>query len=799
MYCGTSRELAMTAKNVETVALQRTVIQRNEIEQGIVLARQKGISLGEFLLDQKGFSEEGLAQGFADWLKVPRVRIASLTIDADAAKAISEKIALKHQCLPLKIEGAKLVMAMANPADYDAIQDVQFVSGFTVQPVVATRAEILDGIEEMYRTDELMQEFLSKVSDSADFTILADDSDKLNLDQVDARSAADQVPVVKMCNLILQEAIRSQASDVHLEPTLNCLQVRMRIDGVLREYIDVPKWLHLPLVSRIKILASLDIAERRAPQDGRFKAKLQNKSADLRVSTLPSLFGEKVVIRVLGTMSIPDLESMGFSDWQYSTLADCLSQPQGMILLTGPTGSGKTTTLYSMIAKRRSTEINIVTVEDPVEYQLEGINQVQVNTRAGLTFAGTLRSILRQDPDVILIGEIRDLETAEIAFQAANTGHLVLSTLHTDDAFGAIVRLLDLGVDRSLISTSLSLIVAQRLARRVCMQCREPYAPAPEVIQKLRVEDPGQVFYRGKGCQACRKAGYTGRLGIYEMLRITTSMKELIRQKATESALRRAAAVAGSKTLLEDGIVKACQGETNPDELFRVIEIVADESFPCPKCGSVVNREFKSCPYCAFTLRKTCQACGQDLNQEWALCPYCSTAMTVEAVVEANPKPPEPVQHLLPPSSTPVSERKPPAALSAAPLPAPKLPKIVIADDDENIVKVVAAALRQLPIDVEVFTASDGNQALQVIESKGADLAILDLKMPGMDGFAVCDQLRKDIRTAFLPILMLTANSDQENRTKGYLVGTDDFMSKPFAIPEFLARVTRLLRRTYGV
>jgi CheY-like chemotaxis protein len=371
----------------------------------------------------------------------------------------------------------------------------------------------------------------------------------------------------------------------------------------------------------------------------------------------------------------------------------------------------------------------------------------------------------------------------------------VLSTLHTDDAFGAIVRLLDLGVDRSLISTSLSLIVAQRLARRVCLQCREAYAPAPEVIQKLRVEDPGQVFYRGKGCQACRKAGYTGRLGIYEMLRITTSMKELIRQKATESALRRAAAVAGSKTLLEDGIIKACQGETNPDELFRVIEIVADESFPCPKCGSVVNREFKSCPYCAFTLRKTCQACGQDLNQEGALCPYCSTAMTVEAVVDANRKPPEPVQHLLPPSSTPVNERKPPAAQ----LPAPKLPKIVIADDDENILKVVAAALRQLPIDVEVFTASDGNQALQVIESMGADLAILDLKMPGMDGFAVCDQLRKDIRTAFLPILMLTANSDQENRTQGYLVGTDDFMSKPFAIPEFLARVTRLLRRTYGV
>jgi type II secretory ATPase GspE/PulE/Tfp pilus assembly ATPase PilB-like protein len=789
----------MTVKSVESLALQRAVIQRNEIEQGIVLARQKGVSLGEFLLDQKGFSEEGLAEGFVEWLKVPRVRIASLTIDADAAKAISEKIAIKHQCLPLKIEGTKLVMAMANPADYDAIQDVQFVSGFTVQPVVATRAEILDGIEEMYRTDELMQEFLSKVSDSADFTILADETDKLNLDQVDARSAADQVPVIKMCNLILQEAIRSQASDVHLEPTLNCMQVRMRIDGVLREYIEVPKWLHLPLVSRIKILASLDITERRAPQDGRFKAKLQNKSADLRVSTLPSLFGEKVVIRVLGTMSIPELESLGFSDWQLSTLTDCLSQPQGMILLTGPTGSGKTTTLYSMIMKRRSTEINIVTVEDPVEYQLEGINQVQVNTRAGLTFAGTLRSILRQDPDVILIGEIRDLETAEIAFQAANTGHLVLSTLHTDDAFGAIIRLLDLGVDRSLISTSLSLIVAQRLARRICPQCKESYTPSPEVIKKLHVDHPEQVFYRGKGCQSCRKIGYMGRLGIYEMLRLTSSMKELIRQKATETALRRTAAVAGSKTLLEDGITKACQGETNPDELFRVIEIVADETFPCPKCGSMVNREFKSCPYCAFTLRKTCQACGQDLNPEWTLCPYCSTSTPVETGANASPETSESVPYMLPPSNSQVNEKQKPAALPAAPFPAPKHPKIVIADDDRDILKVVAAALRQLPIEVEVFTASDGIQALETIESKGADLAILDLKMPGMDGFAVCDQLRKDIRTAFLPILMLTANSDQENRTKGYLVGTDDFMSKPFALPEFLARVTRLLRRTYGV
>jgi type II secretory ATPase GspE/PulE/Tfp pilus assembly ATPase PilB-like protein/ActR/RegA family two-component response regulator len=788
----------MTAKTEPTMSLQRVFPERNAIENGLALARQKGIAPVSHLLQQTGFSEEGLADGFADWLKIPRVRIASLSIDPETAKTITEKVALKHQCLPLKVEGSNLVMAMANPADYDAIQDVQFVSGLTVQPVVATRTEILDGIEELYHTDERMQEFLSQVSDSADFSILSDDSDKIDLDQADPRNAADQVPVVKMCNLILQEAIRSQASDVHLEPALNCLQVRMRIDGVLRGYIDVPKWLHHPLVSRIKILSSLDIAERRLPQDGRFKVKLQNKSVDVRVSTLPALYGENVVMRVLGATALPNLESMELSDWQLSTLTACLSQPQGMILLTGPTGSGKTTTLYSMISRRRSPEINIVTVEDPIEYQLPGINQVQVNTRAGLTFAGTLRSILRQDPDIILVGEIRDLETAEVAFQAANTGHLVLSTLHTDDSFGAIIRLLDLKVDRSLVSSSLSLIVAQRLARRICPECKELYTPSPEVLKKLHLEESDLVFYRGQGCHSCGKTGYAGRVGIFEMLRVTNTMKDLIRQNASESAIRRAAAVAGTTTLLEDAMSKMRRGVTNPDEVVRVIEVGTEDTFPCSKCSSSVNREFKSCPYCGFTLRNVCQACGQDLSPQWSLCPYCSRpadAATKQRAITTS----EEAAHLLLASSEDSSPRRQLAPPAVAELPAVKRPKILVADDDKDILKAVMIALRQLPMDVEIFTASDGIQALESIEANKADLVILDVKMPRMDGFGVCEKLRKDIRTAFLPILMLTANSDQENRTRGYLVGTDDFVSKPFTIPDLVARVSRLLRRTYGV
>jgi len=782
-------------KDTQSVSLQRPRALQSELEEGIALARQKGISPIDLLVSHKQYSEEALAQGFADWLKLPRVRIASLTLDPEAAKTVTEKMARKHECLPLKIEGRTLIMAMANPADYDAIQDVQFVSGYTVRPVVATRTEILDGIHEVYDAEDRMQDFLSKVADTPDFTILSQDAEKVDLDKSDSRSAAEMAPVVKMCNLILQEAIRSQASDVHLEPGLNCLEVRMRVDGVLREYIDVPKWLHHPLVSRLKILAALDIAERRLPQDGRIQAKFENRSIDLRISTLPTHFGEKVVLRILGTTSIPPLESMGLSEWQFASLTDCLSQPQGMILMTGPTGSGKTTTLYSMILRRRSPEVNIVTVEDPIEYQLAGINQVQVNVKAGLTFAGSLRSILRQDPDVILVGEIRDLETAEIAFQAAVTGHLVMSTLHTNSSLAAITRLLDLGVDPFLITSSINLIVAQRLARCICTQCKEPYTPPAELLDRLRIKDPGFTFYRGQGCQACGKSGYAGRIGIYEMLRMTNTLKELIRQKASETELRKGAAAAGTRFLLDDGLSKVREGLTNVEELVRVIEVEAEESFQCPKCGSVVRREFNSCPYCMFALRNTCQSCEQELKPEWKICPYCANPVTGQAA-------PEEADKMLtegPKALMPVPNVDSALPTQATELPAAKRPTILVVDDDAGITRVIQKALTQLPMDADVITAMDGVEALTAVEQNKVDLVILDVKMPRMDGFGVCERLRKDIRTAFLPIMMLTANADENNRTKGYLVGTDDFLSKPFTVPDFLARVSRLLRRTYGL
>ncbi len=804
----------MTDK-LEPVSIQTAIITAGELQESVEQARQRNVSLIDLLVGEKKYSEEALAEGLSRWLKFPRVRLASVTLDPETAKTISEELAVKHLCLPLKIEGKTLVLAMADPGDYDAIQDVQFASGYVVRPVVATRVEILDGIQEVYATENRMQDFLANVSDPADFRILSQESEKVDLDKMDTRNAAELAPVVKMCNLILQEGIRARASDVHIEPGLNSLQVRMRVDGVLREYTEVPKWLHHPLVSRLKILAELDIAERRLPQDGRIKVQCQNSSLDVRVSTLPTHFGEKVVLRILGSETIPSLTSMGLSGSQLSAVDHALSQPQGMILVTGPTGSGKSTSLYSMIMKRKSPELNIVTVEDPIEYQLPGINQVQVNTRASLTFASCLRSILRQDPDVILVGEVRDLETAEIAFQAAITGHLVLSTLHTNSALAAITRLLDLGVDPFLITASLNLVVAQRLARRICLQCKEPYTPAKELLEKLRLKDSDIVFYRGRGCSACGKTGYAGRIGIFETLRMTSTLKELVRRKATEADLRKAAAAAGTRFLLEEALARVREGIFGLDELVRVIEVQPDEIIHCPKCNSFIHMDFRTCPYCLFALRHVCDSCGQELKPEWKLCPYCSKAavwesesveapkMLIEAVeapklliepIEAPKLVIEPVGAPAQPDGKDQLRLRKPATL-----PTPKRPKILVVDDDASIRKIIIKALARLDLEADVITAGDGGEALDLIEQQQVDLVILDVMMPKVDGFTVCRRLREDIRTAFIPIMMLTANADEKNRTNAYLVGTDEYVSKPFSVSDLNARVTRLLRRTYGL
>ncbi|HEX9764628.1 MAG TPA: ATPase, T2SS/T4P/T4SS family, partial [Candidatus Acidoferrales bacterium] len=594
----------MSSKKMGPLLLQAGLLTEKELVHTQELARRRRVSLLDVLLEEKRVSEESLADTLAQWLKLPRVRLASVTIEPDALKIVNQDLARKHVCLPVKIEGKALVLAMANPADFEAIQEIEFSSGVTIRPVVASRTEILDGIATHYEPEGQLHDFLANVSESSEFNIVeGGESEEIDLDASASRTAAEQAPVVKMCNLIVQDAIRAGASDIHVEPELNAIRVRFRIDGVLRDYMQIPKWLHTPLVSRVKILSKLDIAERRLPQDGRIKIMREGKSQDLRVSTLPTHFGEKVVMRVLGSSKIPDLPQMGFSESQVSIVDAALNQPQGLILTTGPTGSGKSTTLYSMLQKRRSPEVNIITVEDPIEYQIPGINQVQVNLKAGLTFAACLRSILRQDPDIILVGEIRDLETAEIAFHSAMTGHLVLSTLHTNSSLATIARLLDLGVDPFLVSSSVTLIMAQRLARRVCQRCKEIYTPSSGLLERLHLDEPNINFYRGKGCPSCGNTGYAGRVGLYELLRMTPTIKELINRKAPEAEMRKAAGLAGTRFLLEDAMEKVRQGITTLEEVLRVIQLQEEEITRCPKCNSFINLDFSTCPYCLHALK----------------------------------------------------------------------------------------------------------------------------------------------------------------------------------------------------
>jgi type IV pilus assembly protein PilB len=560
-------------QQLEPTPRRSGALTSQELEISLGQANAQRISLWDLLIEQRRLPEDTVAEGFSTWLSLPRVRLDSIVVEPAAVKVVAGPLARKHLCLPVRLAGKNLVLAMANPLDRKAIEDVEFASSREVQPVVASRAEILLGIEEHYGSAATTGK-TTAVEAEAFSARVTGDRDALDLDLDATGSLSDEImPAVQLCSRLVVDAIELRASDIHIEPGPQEMRVRLRIDGVLREHLRIPHWMCAAMVSRVKVLAKLDIATQRIPQDGRIKARLGERRIDLRVSTLPTQFGEKAVLRLLGSTSPPTLSALGLSAAELARLDDGLSQPQGLILVTGPTGAGKSTTLYSMLTSRQSTDVNVVTIEDPIEYQVPGASQVQVDGKGGVTFASCLRAILRQDPDVILVGEIRDLETAEVAFRAALTGHLVFSTLHTNSSVAAIERLLDLGVKPLLVTAATNLIVAQRLARRICMNCREPYVPSALALRKLHTKAGAHEFQHGRGCPACAQTGYSGRVGIFEILRLTPRLKELVNRRATESEMTDAALEGGTRLLLEDALYKVGQGLTTVEEVLRVIRI----------------------------------------------------------------------------------------------------------------------------------------------------------------------------------------------------------------------------------
>jgi type IV pilus assembly protein PilB len=546
-------------KGLEELLIDRGLLTDEQLDSAKAEAQETGKSLKDVLVDSGFISQEHMPLLLGVELGVKSVDLASFIIEPEIAGLLPEATVRKLKILPLFKEGHSLTVAMADPTDVRIIDELHRETSLMIEPVLAPDMDIIRTIDQTYGTADTIYEIVKGV-----------DEKKL----LSSKDAGEEAPIVKLTNLIIVQAVRDRASDIHIEPEEKMVRVRYRIDGVLHRVVSLPKFLQMPITSRIKIMSDLDIAERRLPQDGRIRMDVGNKSIDLRVSLQPTLFGENLVMRILDKSSIMiGIESLGFSKDDLDTFVDIVRAPHGMILVTGPTGSGKTTTLYSAINRINTEDRSIMTMEDPTEYQIPLVRQTQVNPQIGLSYAAGLRAILRQDPDIIMVGEIRDLETAEIAVHAALTGHLVFSTLHTNDAASAFTRLVDMGVEAFLASSSIIGIIAQRLVRLICEKCKREYNPPQAALEELNIKDrSGFNFYEGAGCPLCKGTGYRGRIGIFSILRATSKIQELIVAHAPATDIDKAAREEGMKSLRDDCLDKVKKGLTTLEEMFRVTQ-----------------------------------------------------------------------------------------------------------------------------------------------------------------------------------------------------------------------------------
>lgn len=534
--------------------------------------RRDQVSLGYALAKMGYISDDEITDFLSQQYRVQSIDLSQYEIDSETLKLINNEVCTRHKIIPVSRAGASLIVAMADPSNLHAIDDVKFLTGYSVEPVVASEAAIMAAIERYYAAPEIDYDEILGGFDEDEIEVAVDEDD-VNL--VDLERASEDAPVVRLCNAILLNAIKKGASDIHVEPYEKSLRVRYRIDGVLHEEMSPPPKSKNAIASRLKIMSSLDIAERRLPQDGRIKLKLgKGREMDFRVSCLPTLWGEKIVLRLLDKSNLQlDMTKLGFEETALKNFKNAIHQPYGMVLVTGPTGSGKTTTLYSALADLNDSETNISTAEDPVEFNLTGINQVQMHEDIGLNFASALRSFLRQDPDIIMVGEIRDFETAEIAVKAALTGHLVLSTLHTNDAPSTVTRLLNMGVEPFLVTASVNLVLAQRLARKICQDCRVELEPDPQALIDLGF-DPNNLqgvrAFMGTGCRTCSDSGYKGRIALYEVMPFSDRLKEMVLQGCSTAELKQEMIREEVKSLRMSGLTKVMEGTTTIEEVVRV-------------------------------------------------------------------------------------------------------------------------------------------------------------------------------------------------------------------------------------
>jgi type II secretory ATPase GspE/PulE/Tfp pilus assembly ATPase PilB-like protein/CheY-like chemotaxis protein len=710
------------------------------------------VSLWEVLVQRKVASDQQILDAIAARFRFP---LADLTKpDPKLIATVPEQLARRFNVVPVGQTDSYLEVATSNPFDMDAEKMLAFATGREVRMLLGSPSKIREKLDELYReTESVVSRLLQGLS--GDFEV-----EQLKDEEESAASAeqASQRPILRLVDGMIADGVSNRASDIHIEPIEGGVIVRYRIDGVLRQAMKIPRSAGVPLISRVKIMSGLDIADRLRPQDGRARVSVNGEPVDLRVSTLPASHGEKVVIRILNQKATTlSLTSLGLADDEQQAIKTLLSHKEGIILVTGPTGSGKTTTLYSCLRTVQGEGINIVTVEDPVEYKLgQNIVQVQVNEKAGLTFAAALRSILRQDPDVVLVGEIRDKETAQIALQASLTGHLVLSTLHTNDAPNAITRLVDMGMEAYKIAPALRGVVAQRLMRRLCPVCRV-ISTEPIGGSLSRFVPPGATLYQAVGCTDCSMTGYRGRFSIVEVLTMTPELERRIGEGATAEKIAEAARAAGMRSLFGSGLRHVHSGESTLEELLRVTDVPHEEARPARPSGP---RPRISTPHAASPL---------------------------QGLATAAPSSAEPLEFLMD-----LLEESPPAdgALAEA---RGRGASVLLVEDEDQLRRVMKDLLQREGY--RVAEARDGIQALDEVDRFAPDVIILDLNLPGIDGYSVLAQLRSRPSTRDIPIMVLTAKGDEDNEVRVFELGADDFVTKPFRARSLTARIEAVLGR----
>ncbi len=613
-------------KRLGELLIETGLLSPENLEKALAAQQSKKERLGEVIVEMGLATEEEIAQALSVQLGVPILDLTQTPVEPQAIDMIAEKVARRHLILPIAIEQRELHVAMADPLSFEAIEDVRFASGYAIRTSVATRSQILWAIDHHYHLGASLSSIVKDIADERYVEVVPEAKEGDARDTEDLRRKSEAAPVIRMVNLIVSEGVNQGASDIHIEPMKTSLQVRNRVDGLLRKSLDLPKWVQGAVISRIKVMAKMDISEKRLPQDGRISVRVGAKALDLRVSTMPAAFGEKVVIRILDSANafIP-FDAMGMPEHELRQMEALIRNPHGILLVTGPTGSGKTTTLYGILNTIKSVDRNVTTIEDPIEYELPGVNQVAVQDKIGLTFANTFRALLRQDPDVVMLGEMRDLETATIAMQAALTGHLVLSTIHTNSAVSTVSRLRNLGIPPYLIASTVIGIVAMRLVRLICPKCRVEDRPSEKDLERLGLspDKGGYTFHRGEGCTACGGTGYRGRTGVFEVLTFSQPIRDLVAANASETDIRQMALSKGMTTLGQAGLEKVKAGITTLSELYSVVESEEEFGAACPKCGAAVGADFVACTECGHSLVSSCPSCRKLVAPEWKFCPYC--------------------------------------------------------------------------------------------------------------------------------------------------------------------------------